>query len=146
VNRPTGTSGVRAGVARFGCERGQSLTEFALALPVILLILLGVADLGRVFYYTSAIANAAREGASYAARSPGVADDKVRLRVCQETGFLDCSSGLPARLQVTRISTAGNETVRVSYDFDLISGYLVNAVFRANPIRMELASTFPTMR
>ena len=45
--------------------RGQSLIEFAILLPVLLLLILGVFDLGRVIYYYSAIANAAREGARF---------------------------------------------------------------------------------
>jgi Flp pilus assembly protein TadG len=43
----------------------QALTEFALILPLLLLILLGVVDFGRVFYYWTSISNGAREGARY---------------------------------------------------------------------------------
>lgn len=43
-------------------QRGQTLAEFALVIPIFLLILMGIFDMGRaVFAYTS-IANAAREG------------------------------------------------------------------------------------
>ena len=45
--------------------KGQSLVEFAIMLPILLLLILGVFDLGRVIYYYSAIANAAREGARF---------------------------------------------------------------------------------
>ena len=56
----------------FGGNAGQSLVEVALALPLLLLILIGLADLGRAFYYTTAIASAARQGASARARGqPG---------------------------------------------------------------------------
>jgi hypothetical protein len=41
------------------------MTEFALILPVLVLILLGIVDFGRVFYYWTSIANSAREGARY---------------------------------------------------------------------------------
>jgi hypothetical protein len=47
--------------------RAQSLVEFAILLPVFLLIVLGIFDLGRVIYTLSALHNAAREGARYGA-------------------------------------------------------------------------------
>lgn len=45
---------------------GQSLVEFAIILPALLLISILVFDLGRVVYYSSTIHNAAREAARYA--------------------------------------------------------------------------------
>ena len=56
---------------RRGRSAGQSLVEMALILPTITLILMGVIDLGRVFYTYEALANAAREGARYCALHPG---------------------------------------------------------------------------
>jgi len=41
--------------------RGQSLVEFAVILPVFVLILVGIFDLGRAVYATSTLNNAARE-------------------------------------------------------------------------------------
>ncbi len=43
--------------------QGQSLVEFALVLPVLLIIIVGVFDLGRVFFALITINNAARAGA-----------------------------------------------------------------------------------
>ena len=43
-------------------SRGQSLVEFALVLPLFVLLLVGVFDLGRAFFAYIAISNAAREG------------------------------------------------------------------------------------
>jgi hypothetical protein len=44
-------------------RRGQTLVEFALILPVFLLILMGILDLGRAVYYSSTLSNVARETA-----------------------------------------------------------------------------------
>jgi len=41
------------------------MVESALLFPVLMLLVLGSADLGRVFYYSIAITNAAREGARH---------------------------------------------------------------------------------
>jgi Flp pilus assembly protein TadG len=49
---------------------GQSLVELALLFPVLLMLLLGALDLGRVYYAQIAVTNAAREGAMVAANTP----------------------------------------------------------------------------
>jgi len=51
--------------------RGQGIVEFALLLPVLILILVGVFDLGRAFHALITITNAAREGARYGTMHPG---------------------------------------------------------------------------
>jgi Flp pilus assembly protein TadG len=43
--------------------RGQAIVETALLLPILMLLVMGTADLGRVFYYSIAVTNAAREAA-----------------------------------------------------------------------------------
>src|SRR4051794_31769055 len=50
--------------------RGQSFVEFALILPVFLLFLAATVDLGRIFYASITLNNAAREGAFQAAKTP----------------------------------------------------------------------------
>jgi Flp pilus assembly protein TadG len=52
--------------ARHG-ERGQALTELALAMPVLALILFGLAELGIALNNQVAIVNASRDGARVAA-------------------------------------------------------------------------------
>jgi Flp pilus assembly protein TadG len=47
-------------------SQGQSLVEFALVLPLLLVVLFGILDFGRVIYAYNAISNAARTGARVA--------------------------------------------------------------------------------
>ena len=47
-------------------QRGQALAEFALAAPVLFLLLLGVIEGGRFIYHYESINNAARAGIRYA--------------------------------------------------------------------------------
>ena len=42
-------------------SRGQSLVEAAITLPLILLLSLGVTDIGRAFYYREGVTNSARQ-------------------------------------------------------------------------------------
>jgi hypothetical protein len=51
-------------------RRGQGMVEFALVLPLLVLVLLLAIDLGRVFFGWVSITNASRVGANYAAIYP----------------------------------------------------------------------------
>jgi Flp pilus assembly protein TadG len=58
----------RAGYARpRRGQRGQSLVEFAISSLVLILLLMGLLDLSRAFYYSVNILGAAREGARHGA-------------------------------------------------------------------------------
>jgi Flp pilus assembly protein TadG len=65
-------------------RRGQALVEFALVLPIALMLLLGVFDLGRAVFIYNTLTNAAREGARLAIVNQDVT--LVEQRV-QETAF-----------------------------------------------------------
>lgn len=50
-------------MSRLGrADRGQTMVEFALLLPIFVLVLVGIFDLGRAVYAFNTINNAAREG------------------------------------------------------------------------------------
>jgi hypothetical protein len=62
-------------LARGSRRRGQSLVEFALILPVLLLLVLGAMDLGRAYFTSISLENAVKEGAFFGARAPECATD-----------------------------------------------------------------------
>ena len=47
-------------------RRGQALVEFALVVPLLFLLFLGIVETGRLVFYLHTLNNAAREGARYA--------------------------------------------------------------------------------
>ena len=51
-------------------EKGQSLVELALVLPVLLIILAGTVDLGRILFYYLSMRNAAQEGVTFGSAFP----------------------------------------------------------------------------
>src|SRR5450756_254160 len=59
----------RTGVqpTRKSTQRGQSLVEFAISSIVLLLLMMGLLDLSRAFYYAVDLQGAAREGARHGA-------------------------------------------------------------------------------
>ena len=63
-------------------ESGAELIEFALVLPLLLLVVLGIIDFGFLFQRYEVVTNAAREGARVRVL-PGYTDDDVMLRVTQ---------------------------------------------------------------
>ena len=62
-----------------GASKAQALVEFAIALPVLILLVAGVLELGRGYAYAVATSDAARDGARVAAgktsttNGPGIA-------------------------------------------------------------------------
>jgi len=106
-------------------EQGQSLVEFVLSLAVLVIIVLGLFDLGRAFNAYLVITNAAREGAYYAGMHPcdelGNVNPLIVSHVIQEAQ----GSGITlAAANVTVSSSCVSGTpIRVSvyYDFSLFS-------------------------
>lgn len=58
-------------------KRGQSLIEFVLAIPFLLLCLVSIVYFGKFFYTKQVIAYAAQEGARAAARIPNLSDSQA---------------------------------------------------------------------
>lgn len=92
-----------------GPERGASLVEFALAIPLLLVVIAGIVDFGFVFQRYEVITNAAREGARLASL-PGYdaadVETQVRAYVAQGLSMSDTSvvmppSGTPKGVDVT---------------------------------------------
>ena len=82
-------------------QRGQSLVEFGLILPVLLILTLGAIDFGRVYFTYVSVTNAARNGADYAAANcdPACDADGIRNAVLADTADLPNTS--PTNPQVT---------------------------------------------
>ncbi|HSN94298.1 MAG TPA: TadE family protein [Anaerolineaceae bacterium] len=59
------TGDVKFGSRKHGKLQGQSLVEMALLLPMLLVLVIGAIEFGRLFYTKIVITNAAREGAYY---------------------------------------------------------------------------------
>jgi hypothetical protein len=69
------TGEMKSNKQKHGNPPAQALIELALVLPILLLLILGTMDLGRMFYAKMVLTNAAREGANYLAYFPEDADN-----------------------------------------------------------------------
>ena len=89
-------------------EKGQALLEFALVLPLLLMILCGIMDFGWIYYNQLAIENSAREGARFAAVStaPEAGD----------TSTADRDNRIKAKvLAVSPNTIKGNMVITITY-------------------------------
>jgi Flp pilus assembly protein TadG len=72
---------------RLSQQQGQSMIEFALILPLMVLVIVGIFELGRAFFAYIAISNAAREGARMYTFTPNITTlDQIRSTVNTEVG------------------------------------------------------------
>jgi hypothetical protein len=65
-------------------ESGSALIETAVVLPVLILLVLGVAEYGRVYFTGITVANAALAGAEFGAQSSGTADPVFVQQVARD--------------------------------------------------------------
>jgi Flp pilus assembly protein TadG len=95
---------MRSLLRRFRGEEAAQLVEFALVLPMLLLVVLGIAEFGFIFQRYEVVTNAAREGARMAVL-PGytTADVDARVRVYVTEGRVPTTSTNPA-VAVTDVS------------------------------------------
>jgi PKD repeat protein len=89
------------------CASGQSLVEFALVLPVMLLVLLVAIDFGRLFFSWIQVNNAAREGAAYGAAYPTDASG-ITTHASQETNAQAQAGESPLTVLVSCANQVGN--------------------------------------
>ncbi len=108
-------------------ERGQSIVELAFIAPILILLILGIAELGSGLNSYLTVINASRDGARLGAAS---ADDaSIRSLVEKETAKLtnplpsSCSPG-SAGICITHDGTGSTSSVKVNvcYDHPLLLG------------------------
>jgi Flp pilus assembly protein TadG len=108
-------------------ERGQSLVEVALTLPLLLLIVMGILDLGRAYLTYITLSDAAAEGAAYAAIYPADTAQAIARAAYSSDGLVVLS---PDMVSVDWNGTgAGNPiTVTVEYEYQLLTPFISELV------------------
>jgi Flp pilus assembly protein TadG len=112
-------------------QEGQSLVEFAVTLPLVLLLVLGTVDLGMGFKTYIVLTNAAREGVRSITIYPS--DEASALsRIYAEATTIGLSDDLLAEEHYTvgfspdaPYSAGDKVTVTVEHEYELLFGTLV---------------------
>ena len=120
-------------------ERGDGLVEFALILPILMLVLMGIVDLGRAVYAYNVVANSAREGARYGIASPS---DTIGMIYAARSFAVGLDQN---RITVT-IDNPTSDTVRVAvhYDFQLVTPLMAQALSGRSTLLLSSQSTMYT--
>ena len=91
-------------------RNGQAIVEFALVLPIFVLLVFGAIEFGRAYYDLHLLTNAAREGARYGIVNEGDA-----------TGVQNAVSNLTAGMNISfppSTVTFNSDTIVVYLEFD----------------------------
>jgi Flp pilus assembly protein TadG len=115
-------------------QRGQSVVEFALVLPLLLLVVFGITEFGRAWMTMNVITSAAREGCRLAV----VTDPDVAGVTALVSDV--CSS---ARVTPTNVTVVGPDPadverrviVTVETDFQVIPGTVLGTFSGSIPLR-----------
>ena len=105
-------------------DSGQALVEFALVLPLLMLIILIFVEFGLGFARYNEVVNGAREGARLGA--VGVLPDQIKARVIEKVPNVDLT---PGDITVSYPDVDGNGTVdpgdsvvvRVTFTYDTVT-------------------------
>lgn len=116
-------------------QRGSAVVEFALVLPLMLVLLLGVVEVAVIARTEIELVHAAREGAREAAASPDTARASAAVRAALGSRAVD------ARIAISRPSTVGRlatVTVEVPYRVatPIFGGFTVTMTSKAS-MRVE---------
>ena len=127
------------GLARLSrSDSGQGIAEFALSLPIILVILLGMVEFSNAYDRTHGLAGLSREGANIAARGTALSEVLTTVMANGETLKLPANGGaIVSRLVVkqgqptimAQIATDGYEEKSQLADNDVAAEWIAMAGF-----------------
>lgn len=118
-------------------QRGQSLVETALVLPILLILLMGIFDFGRAIFAFNAVSNSAREAARVAIvnqNATAVEDEAKNSAIGLDPNEIDVTFSLPDCGGTVLVGCTAQ--VQVDYGWTAITPIIGNIV---GPI--ELSST-----
>lgn len=118
-------------LGKYLCQRewGQSLVEFAVILPLLLLVVLGTVDLGMGFKTYIGLTNAAREGVRWISIHPGdkvgthnrIAAEALRVGL-QDAAFMDGGYSVSFSPDKASYQSGDKVTITIDYDYELLFG------------------------
>lgn len=134
---------------REGADAGQDLVEYALVLPIFLLLVLSVIEFGVLFYQYNIVANAAREGA----RAGIVMETTACSTTCLKDNVISAARAISAGLDLDRLNVdphlgttpsiygTSEVSVTVTYRTHFMTEMLIEAVGGHGDVTLESTAT-----
>jgi Flp pilus assembly protein TadG len=123
-------------------NRGVAAVEFAICLPILLLLVLGSIEFGLMFYNKQVITNASREGVRAGITGEKTADEIKQIVADYCNGnLINLNGANELQADLVAISQEGNDlTVSVIYDYNFLFGNILTFTAapppnRPNPVR-----------
>ncbi|WP_324642613.1 TadE/TadG family type IV pilus assembly protein [Pseudarthrobacter sp. LT1] len=102
-------------------ERGAAAVEFAILLPLLLMLVLGTIEFGRAYNAQITLTNAARDGV----RVMAINNDPIAAKTAAQNAAASVSSNIPSSaitLSTTTCSTGNQVTLTINYTLSTITG------------------------
>lgn len=96
-------------------RRGVAAVEFAVVLPLLLMLLVGIWELGRIIQVQIDLNNAARDGARLAAQSSIVNSNGTITQIRYNTGTPNVVGAIQAHLIASGISNLSNLSIQLEF-------------------------------
>ncbi len=132
-----------------GRKHGQAFVEFALGLPLMLLIMLGTLDIGQVFVDYVQLRNGCREAASYGARNP-TKTPQIINRVYDHSPMLSDGQTLVTVRLIGNLDPQDNSTTTIVVygmrTFEPIMTGFLNDYFGIGTLTLEATSTAEVLK
>ena len=100
-------------------EKGQALVEFALLVPIFLMLLFAIVDFGMGFHSWITVTNSAREGARLGAVA--ATEQQIIDRVHDTATLIDEDTNMDVLVTNAQGLPGESVVVQVDYDYDLIT-------------------------
>ncbi len=115
-------------IKRLRCQKGVAAVEFAIILPVLMIIVFGIIEFGLLLYDKQVITNASREGARIGISDVAVSDADIEAVVGNYIASNLITFGTTPTPPVTTIEPADRTdmdfgqdvTVTVTYNYDFL--------------------------
>ena len=132
-------------------SRGQGLVEFALVLPVLVLLLFGVMEFGRFLDAWLVVTNAVREGARVAAERADATTARARACAYLDEGFgsrknVDVFYTCASDIAVSGVGSPPGSPVTVTATVRLlVVAPVIAELFPSNPFPIQREATMPLL-
>jgi len=89
-------------------RNAQSIVEFVLVLPILILLIFGIIELGRLLFFYISVTSSSREAARYGSAAGDVGNYVPH--------FLDCTGILSAAIKAGTLAGIAESDISISYD------------------------------